>query len=131
MAKRNAENLQADVEFFVGDMCEPFIKRKIKVDILVSNPPYIPNEEEIEHSVKDFEPHLALFGGDDGCKFYRIIFERSKEMLKEKSMLAFEMGYDQKDRLTSLAKEYFPKSRIEVLKDMNGKNRMLFIFNNL
>ena len=131
MAKRNAENLQADVKFFVGDMCEPFIERKIKVDILVSNPPYIPNEEEIEHSVKDFEPHLALFGGDDGCKFYRIIFERSKEMLKEKSMLAFEMGYDQKDRLTSLAKEYFPKSRIEVLKDMNGKNRMLFIFNNL
>ena len=90
-----------------------------------------PVDEEMEHSVKDFEPHVALFGGEDGLKFYRIIFERSKYLLKEKSFMAFEMGYNQKENLTALAKEYFPNSKIEVIKDLSGKNRMLFIFNNL
>lgn len=130
-AKKNAQNLNVDVTFLVGDMCEPLIEKKIKVDILVSNPPYIPIHEEVEHSVKDYEPHVALFGGEDGLKFYRIIFERSQFLLKEKSMLAFEMGYDQKERLSALAKQYFPNSRIEVIKDMSGKDRMLFIFNHL
>lgn len=130
-AKRNAANLEADVNFLVGDMCEPLIENNIKVDILVSNPPYIPVDEEMEHSVKDFEPHVALFGGEDGLKFYRIIFERSKYLLKERSFMAFEMGYNQKENLTALAKQYFPNSKIEVIKDLSGKNRMLFIFNNL
>ena len=118
VAKKNAENLGADVTFFVGDMCEPLIEKGIKVDILVSNPPYIPQDEEMEHSVKDFEPHVALFGGDDGLKFYRIIFERAKYLLKERSMMAFEMGYNQKENLTALAKQYYPDSKIEVLKDL-------------
>lgn len=131
VAKMNAKNLDADVTFLVGDMCEPLIEKGIKVDILVSNPPYIPQDEEMEHSVKDFEPHVALFGGNDGLKFYRIIFERAKLLLKERSMMAFEMGYNQKENLTALAKEYYPDSRIEVLKDLSGKNRMLFIYNNL
>lgn len=130
-AKRNAANLEANVNFLVGDMCEPLIENNIKVDILVSNPPYIPVDEEMEHSVKDFEPHVALFGGEDGLKFYRIIFERSKYLLKEKSFMAFEMGYNQKENLTALAKLYFPNSKVEVIKDLSGKNRMLFIFNNL
>lgn len=130
-AKRNAANLEANVNFLVGDMCEPLIENNIKVDILVSNPPYIPVDEEMEHSVKDFEPHVALFGGEDGLKFYRIIFERSKYLLKERSFMAFEMGYNQKENLTALAKQYFPNSKIEVIKDLSGKNRMLFIFNNL
>ena len=130
-AKRNAANLEANVNFLVGDMCEPLIENNIKVDILVSNPPYIPVDEEMEHSVKDFEPHVALFGGEDGLKFYRIIFERSKYLLKEKSFMAFEMGYNQKENLTALAKQYFPNSKVEVIKDLSGKNRMLFIFNNL
>ncbi len=131
VAKQNAANNEADVTFLIGDMCEPFIENKIQVDILISNPPYIPNDEVMEHSVKDFEPHVALFGGDDGLKFYRIIFERSQLFLKEKSMLAFEIGYNQKEALMKEAQRYFPNAFIEVLKDMNGKDRMLFIYNNL
>lgn len=131
VAKQNADNLKADVTFLVGDMCEPLIEKELKVDILVSNPPYIPVDEVMEHSVKDFEPHVALFGGEDGLKFYRIILERAKLLLKDRSMMAFEMGYNQKEKLTALAKEYYPDSTIEVLKDMSGKNRMLFVYNNL
>ena len=130
-AQKNANDLSANVRFLIGYMCEPLIDENVKVDILVSNPPYIPLHEEMEHSVKDFEPHVALFGGEDGLKFYRTIFERGKLLLKEKSFMAFEMGYNQKEALTALAKEYYPKSRIEVLKDLSGKDRMLFIFNQL
>lgn len=129
VAKENARALAADVEFLVGDMLNPFIDLGLKVDILVSNPPYIPSVETMESSVVDFEPHVALFGGTDGLKFYRLIFEKANQILKPQSILAFEMGYDQKENLTKLAREYFKSAKIEVLKDINGKNRMLFIYN--
>lgn len=128
VAKQNAKNLGVEVDFLVGDMCEPFIDQQIKADILVSNPPYIPSHEEMENSVKDHEPHVALFGGEDGLKFYRIILERSKAIMKPKSFMAFEIGYNQKEALIELAKQHYPNEKIEVLKDMNGKNRMLFIY---
>ena len=128
VAKSNAIDNKAEVCFCVGDMLEPLIERQLKVDILVSNPPYIPQEENIDDSVKDYEPHVALFGGEDGLKFYKIIFERSKEILNERCMLAFEIGYDQKEALCKEASLHFPHAKIEVLKDMNGKDRMLFIY---
>lgn len=131
VAKQNADENEAVVNFMVGDMLEPLIDRNLKVDILISNPPYIPQEEQMEHSVVDYEPHVALFGGEDGLKFYRIIFENASIVLKERAMMAFEMGYNQKEALTAEARKYFPDAKIEVLKDMSGKNRMLFIYINL
>lgn len=127
VAKQNAINNEANVKFFIGSMCDPIIENKIKLDILVSNPPYIKQDEELETSVKDYEPHLALFGGKDGLKFYREIFEKAKLVLKEKAFMFFEMGYDQKENLTKLASEYFPNSEIKVFKDINKKDRMLMI----
>ena len=131
VAKKNADDNEAIVNFMVGDMLQPLIDRNLKVDILISNPPYIPREEEMEHSVVDYEPHVALFGGEDGLKFYRIIFENAAKVLKERAMMAFEMGYNQKEALSEEAKKYFPNARIEVLKDMSGKNRMLFVYLNM
>lgn len=131
VAKKNADDHAAIVNFMVGDMLQPLIERDLKVDILISNPPYIPREEEMEHSVVDYEPHVALFGGEDGLKFYRIIFENASKVLKERAMMAFEMGYNQKEALSAEARKYFPDARIEVLKDMSGKNRMLFVYLNM
>lgn len=131
VACENARNNEAAVPFMVGDMLEPLIDRNLKVDILVSNPPYIPIHEEMESSVVDYEPHVALFGGEDGLKFYRIIFENCRKVLKEKAMLAFEMGWNQKDAMEKLVKAYFPNDRFEIIKDMSGKDRMLFIYINL
>ena len=125
------EHFSSQDNFMVGDMLQPLIDRNLKVDILISNPPYIPREEEMEHSVVDYEPHVALFGGEDGLKFYRIIFENAAKVLKERAMMAFEMGYNQKEALSEEAKKYFPNARIEVLKDMSGKNRMLFVYLNM
>lgn len=127
VAKDNAKINEADVTFLCGSMLEPLIEKGIKLDILVSNPPYIKADEVLEHSVKDYEPHVALFGGEDGLKFYREIFENAHKVLKEKSMMFFEMGYDQKENLTNLARSHFKDAQIEVFKDINGKDRMLMV----
>lgn len=130
VANENAKANDAVVCFCVGDMLEPFIDRNMKVDILISNPPYIPVDEAMEDSVVNYEPHVALFGGDDGLKFYRIIFENAPKILNDKAMMAFEMGYNQKDALTALARSYYPDAKIEVMRDINGKDRMLFVYLN-
>lgn len=131
VAKENANNLKADVEFLAGDMLQPLIEKNLKVDIFVSNPPYIPQEQEIEAVVKDNEPHVALFGGNDGLHFYRKIFEGVNELLNERALLAFEMGFDQRELMEEALQKYFPNDPYEIIKDINGKDRMLFIYRNL
>ncbi|MBD5391069.1 peptide chain release factor N(5)-glutamine methyltransferase [bacterium] len=126
VAKENSLTLGASVEFLEGDMLEPVKNRKF--DIFVSNPPYIPEDEEVMSLVKDNEPHIALFGGKDGMKFYRIILSGVKPLLKDKAVICFEHGYNKKEEMILLAKEYFPNARVEVLKDMEGKDRMTFIY---
>ena len=126
VAKFNNEKLNANVKFFQGDLLEPF--KEYKFDIFVSNPPYIPDDEIVDPLVKDNEPNIALFGGSDGLKFYRIILRNLKPLLKEKAMIAFEHGFDKKNEMIALANEFFPNSKVEVLKDLEGKDRMTFIY---
>ena len=130
-AKENAVALDANIEFMQGDMLQPLIDKGIKLDILVSNPPYIPVHQEVQKSVEEYEPHVALFGGNDGLFFYRKIFENAHSVLKEHSFMAFEIGYDEKDMIVQELKKSFPDSPYEVLKDLNGKDRMLFVYINL
>lgn len=128
-AQRNADNIKVHVEFYQGDMLQPFIDHSIKADVIVCNPPYIPSGEDVENSVKAYEPHLALFGGDDGLKFYRSVLSNAKYVVNEKNILAFEMGWNQGKTLSDLARSYFPNADISVLKDMQGKDRMLIVRN--
>ena len=127
VAELNARNNDARICFMCGSMLEPYIEKGIKTDILVSNPPYIKTIENIESAVYDFEPHVALFGGDDGLKFYKEIFADASKVVDPHGMLFFEMGYDLKEPLTKLAEQYFPEASIEVYKDINNKDRMLMI----
>lgn len=127
VASENNQRLKASVNFLCGNMLDPLIDRQLKCDILVCNPPYIPDEETMEHSVVDYEPHVALFGGDDGLKFYRDVFEKAHLVLNSGAFLAFEMGYNQGQELSDLAKSYFPEATITVHQDMSGKDRMLTI----
>ena len=127
VAEENRVNNDCQVTFFEGSMLESYIERDIKVDILVSNPPYIKTIEKIEASVYDYEPHVALFGGQDGLYFYRQILKDAAKILNEKGLIFFEMGYDLKDDLRKLALTYFPKGQVEVYKDINGKDRMMLI----
>ena len=78
-----------------------------KFDMIVSNPPYIDAEDmrTLEPSVADFEPHLALYGGEDGLDFYRAIVKNYKTALKPGGYIAFEFGEDQGDDICEILKE--------------------------
>ena len=129
VAKENTKLNDANVSFMVGDMLEPLIEKNMKFDILVSNPPYIPDSEFVEDIVKNNEPHVALFGGVDGMKFYDIILKDAHKVLNHPSILAFEHGYRSKDAMVELAKKYFPASEVISIKDLSNKDRMTVIIN--
>lgn len=78
-----------------------------KFDMIVSNPPYITSEEmeQLPASVKDFEPHLALRGGDDGLNFYRNIAQQYRKVLKSGGYLCFEFGKGQGDAVCQILLE--------------------------
>ena len=126
VARINNDKLGANVTFYQGDMLKPLSGKKF--DIFVSNPPYIPEDEDVMSLVKDNEPNIALFGGKDGLKFYRIILSEVKPLLKDKAIICFEHGYDKKEEMILLANYYFPESKVEVIKDLEGKDRMTFIY---
>ena len=127
-AKRNAERNEAKISFYAGDMLEPLIERGKKYDVFLCNPPYIPQDEQMETSVIEFEPHVALFGGEDGLRFYRTIFEGCRSVLNDRAFMAFEMGWNQRAAMSALVEQYLPEARYEIRKDMNGKDRMLFLY---
>jgi release factor glutamine methyltransferase len=127
VAKDNAKHLGAEVAFLAGDMLAPLAGRRF--DILVSNPPYIPAGEPLAEVIQGHEPDVALFGGDDGLKYYRIILAGAKAILNPRSFLAFEHGYDKAAELRAIAATHFPKAKIYTLADMQGKDRMTFIVN--
>lgn len=131
VAKENASVFNVDVNFIQGDMLLPYIESNVKVDLLISNPPYIPNDTILDDRVYNYEPHLALFGGEDGLDFYRKIFKNANDVLNEKAVLAFEIGYDQGESIVSEIKKYFPGWPYEVIKDINQKDRMVFIYKNI
>lgn len=125
VAKQNNENLGGNVTFLQGDMLQP-LKGK-KFDIIISNPPYIPNEEYVEGLVKDNEPSVALFGGVDGLDFYKVIIEGAKELLNDKFIIGFEHAYNKAHELKKIIKKNFSGVKIIQKKDMQGKDRMTFI----
>jgi len=126
-AKHNAKTLDADIEFFLGSLAEPLIDANRKVDIIVCNPPYIPENESVQNSVINFEPHVALFGGNDGLKFYREVMHQAPRILNHPGMIAFEIGWNQKETLTELAKMILGEPEIHCYQDIQGKDRILII----
>lgn len=119
-------NLQERVSFSKSDLLDVSIKASKKYDIIVSNPPYI-EEEEIEKLMDDvqkYEPHTALSGGIDGLDFYRKIVNQSIEVLNENGILAFEIGYNQGKAVKSLMEEKNFKD-VRVIKDFASLDRIV------
>jgi len=125
VAKENADTLGADIKILQGDMVQPVMTERF--DLIVSNPPYIPEDEEVQQIVKDNEPNIALYGGNDGLKFYRVIMRDAAQILNDNAILAFEHGFDKREAMRELAKKYFPDANIISLKDLEGKDRMTII----
>ena len=129
VAKKNALKNEANVTFFEGDMLKPYIDNCIKVDIIVSNPPYIRHDELIEDIVKDNEPGIALYAKQNGLEYYDSILKNANKVLNNKYLIAFEIGCMQADDIIILANKYLNNTKVEVKKDLSGKNRMLFVYN--
>ena len=129
VAKKNCAKTEANITFFEGDMLKPYIDNNIKVDIIVSNPPYIKIDEEIEDVVKNNEPHLALYAQDNGLEYYKKILSTAKEILNDKFLIAFEIGNTQANDIKNIVKKYFKDVKVEVKKDLSDNDRMFFVYN--
>ena len=129
VADKNIKNNNADVTLFTGDMLKPYIDNNLKVDIIVSNPPYIKEDEEIEDIVKNNEPYLALYAKNNGLEFYESILKDAKKILKDKFLIAFEIGNTQGNDVKLLAEKYLGNVKVEIRKDLSLNNRMLFVYN--
>ena len=124
VAKENASSLEADISFVESDL---FSNIQDKFDIIVSNPPYIAHDDKktIKENVLNYDPHLALFAGEEGMYFYRNIIEKSRPYLNEKGIMFFEIGYDQKEKIITLGENN--KFETVVYKDINGRDRIAIL----
>ena len=130
VAKTNAIRLGADVTFQSSDFLSALLETGRQVDVIVSNPPYIPYSDldSLSDTVKNFDPHLALFSEEDGLYSYRTIIAGAKQVLRPHGLLAFEIGYNQKEAVTTFIKRAFPDATVETKQDMFGRDRMVFMY---
>ena len=127
IAQKNAKRNNTKINFKQSDILKNV---KGKFDIIISNPPYISKDETIDPLVKNNEPSLALYADNKGLYFYEEILKNIKPYLKEKSIIAFEIGMTQSKDITKITQKYLPKAKIITEKDLTGKDRYIFIFNN-
>ena len=128
VTNKNCGNLNSKANVFQSD-CLSNVERKY--DIIISNPPYIKDDEEIEEIVKSNEPHEALYAGKEGLDCYKKILKDINKNLKEKFLIAFEIGADQANDIETLINNYLKDVQIVIKKDLQGRDRMIFITPNL
>jgi len=126
IATQNFKNSskQSNLQFYCGNWWSPLENFKGKIDLAISNPPYIPKDtyEELPKEVKNFEPKIALLGGEDGLKHIREIIQKAPLFLKEKGWLILENHHDQGEKVKQLLiKNKF--TSIEIVKDFSGIGR--------
>lgn len=122
IAKENALLNEASVEFIQSDLFENIQE---SFDVIISNPPYIPTADiqTLDDVVKNYEPTIALDGGEDGLDFYRKIALQASDKLNEKGYLLIEFGIGQAQAIVEILQENF--TDIQVKKDINGIERMI------
>lgn len=127
VAKKNFQTYGLRVETLQGKSLDPFIEGNMNLDIIVSNPPYIKNKEDVQESVKKYEPASALYL-EEGNNVYIDIFQNYKKVKKGSLLMAFEIGYDLEEDLKGWMKEYLKDYEYEFIDDLNGLRRFLFVF---
>ncbi|WP_345241914.1 peptide chain release factor N(5)-glutamine methyltransferase [Pontibacillus salipaludis] len=127
VAKQNAATHKADVCFYEGSFLEPIMEYGDKMDVIVSNPPYIPESDRSSLSdvVVNHDPELALFAEDNGLAAYRAIVSQVPHVKAEEALLAFEIGHNQGEAVSTIITETFPDATISVLQDINQKDRII------
>jgi len=115
---------QSNLNFYCGNWWSPLENFKGKLDLAISNPPYIPKDtyEKLPKEVKNFEPKVALYGGEDGLNHIREIIQKAPLFLKEKGWLVLENHFDQGEKVKQLLiKNKF--TSIEIVNDLSGIGR--------
>jgi release factor glutamine methyltransferase len=128
VANENSDTLGADVRWMQGDLLKPFLESDERFDIVVSNPPYIPEAdiETLDTVVKDYEPIRALVGGEDGYRFYKQMIDQLPAVVGRRALIVFEVGFNQGETVAALLDTRFgEKIKTEVLTDINGKERIV------
>ena len=122
VAKLNALNNSVKIDFIKSDMFENIDG---EFDMIVSNPPYIKRADisSLDNNVKDFEPHIALDGGDDGLDFYRIIAKNVFDYLAKDGIILMEVGIGQADAVKNMF-----DGKVEVYKDLEGIDRIVAVW---
>lgn len=127
IARQNAagNGVQDRVRFYEGDLLQPLLEKGIAPDILVSNPPYIPSEDllDLQREVRDFEPHLALDGGQDGLNFYRRLTTGLRQMAKAPRLVGFEVGMGQARDVAAMLKATGLYTAVDIIRDLAGIDR--------
>lgn len=133
MARSNAKQQEVEhrMHFVQGDLLEPFVREgRIvydgkSIDVLVSNPPYIPIKDMVglQREVKDYEPHLALVGGEDGLDPYRMMLARLEPLERKPAIVAFELGIHQPAIIVEQMNNMDYWTEIKVITDYNGIDR--------
>ena len=124
VARGNAATLEVTgVTFLQADLLEPFAARSL--DLIVSNPPYIPLAESdgLQREVRDFEPHLALFGGEDGMVNYRRLVASAEWVLQPGGWLLMELAYNASDKVTRLFGSLW--TEVTLIDDLAGYPRVI------
>lgn len=122
----NAKINNVDINFMLSDMTT--YKDK-KYDVIISNPPYIKEDELIMDMVKDNEPNIALYADDNGLYYYKKIIDNINYLTNDKYLICFEIGYTQGKYIEEYAKDNLSDITVSIEKDYNDRDRFIFITN--
>lgn len=132
IAKHNAKSYQLNktIRFYRGNLLNPIKRLMAERNLIITaNLPYLTPTQVKESPSISREPKIALVAGNDGLKYYRKLCEQLKN-IKYKSLTLFcEIDPSQSDLITSLAKDYFPQAKLEIIKDLAGLDRFLKVVN--
>ena len=126
VAKENAKSNNVEINFIHSNIFENVTGL---YQCIISNPPYIKEDEEIMDIVKNNEPHLALYAPNNGLYFYEEIIKNANKYLDKKFIIAFEIGETQGQDILTIAGNYFPNAKLILEKDLQHLDRFVFIIN--
>lgn len=129
VAQDNAQRLGAKVRLLQGDLIDPLLQADMRLDVLVSNPPYIPSQDidRLTVEVREHEPRLALDGGVDGLDPYRRITQALSRLMRIEgpTLVGFEVGIHQAGEVAALIERNWSDAETEIVKDLQGIERIV------
>jgi release factor glutamine methyltransferase len=126
IARDNAQHLSAHVGFLASDLVDTL--RDGSVNVLVSNPPYVPRTDEpsLQREVRDYEPHVALFAGPTGLEVYQRLIRAAARVLRPHGWLLLELGYNSLDPVRAMLESPLSAwTDIDVIPDLAGFPRVI------